>query len=102
MTTQTTAPGRIRVLNPVGEVQARSVAPVPRQPDLAGKIVGFLDNRKANADVLFASIGELLRERYGAAGVVHRQKDYAAIGAPPELIADLAERCDVVIAGTGD
>ncbi len=96
------APGRIRVLNPVGEVKPAPVAPAPRQPDLAGKVVGFLDNRKANADVLFGAIGELLRERYGVAEVVHRQKDYAAIGAPPELIADLAERCDVVIAGTGD
>jgi hypothetical protein len=92
----------IRVLSPVG-VAGCDAFTVPALPgDLAGRTVGFLDNTKANFDRLSAEIGRLLVERHGVATVVHRRKSNASSPAPPELLADLAERCDVVFAGSAD
>lgn len=92
----------IRVLSPVGAVKRERVAVPPLPGDWNGRTVGFLDNTKANFDRLTAGLGDLLRERYGVREVVHRRKANASTPAPPELIADLAKRCDVVFAGSAD
>ncbi len=93
---------RITVLSPVGETTAETVL-VPALPDTwRGRAVGFLDNTKPNFDRLVAGMGALLRERYGVREVVHRKKANASTPAPAELIAELAKRCDVVFAGSGD
>ena len=93
---------RIRVLNPVGIVAAQSVA-VPALPrDWNGLTVGFLDNTKANFDRLTDGIGALLRERYGVKDVVRLRKANASTPAPPEILAELAKRCDVVFSGSAD
>jgi hypothetical protein len=93
---------RIRVLSPVGAgaSQATAVPPLPGQ--WTGRTVGFLDNTKSNFDRLTAGIGELLRERYGVAAVVHRRKANASTPAAPEVIAELSKTCDIVFAGSAD
>ena len=94
--------GDIRVLSPIGVVNAQTVA-VPALPQSwSGRTVGFLDNTKSNFDRLTTGLGELLRERYGVAAVVHRRKANASTPASPELIAELAKSCDVVFAGSAD
>jgi hypothetical protein len=56
---------RIRVLSPVG-VASRATLTVPTLPSsLAGRTVGFLDNRKANFDQLADEIGAILRAEHG-------------------------------------
>jgi len=51
---------RVRVLSPVG-VATRDTVSVPPLPEsLAGRTVGFLDNRKANFDRLADEIGLIL------------------------------------------
>ena len=92
----------IRVLSPVGAVTHESMAVPPLPRAWAGRTIGFLDNTKANFDRLTAGIGELLRERHGVREVVHRRKANASTPAPPELIVELAKRCDVVFAGSAD
>jgi hypothetical protein len=93
---------RIRVMSPVGEVKQERVS-IPSLPeDWKGRVVGFIDNTKHNFDRLAEGLGELLRERYGVAAVVHRRKANASTPAAPELIAELAKECDVVFAGSGD
>jgi hypothetical protein len=92
----------IRVLSPVGVVKVQTVA-VPSLPQSwNGRTVGFLDNTKSNFDRLVTDLGELLRERYGVAAVVHRKKTNASTPASPELIEELAKHCDVVFAGSAD
>ncbi|HXH83471.1 MAG TPA: hypothetical protein VNN07_11135 [Candidatus Tectomicrobia bacterium] len=93
---------RIRVLSPVGEVRAESVAAPPLPRAWQGLTVGFLDNTKSNFDRLTAEMGTLLRERLGVAAVVHRRKANASTPAPPELVAELGKACDVVFAGSAD
>ena len=69
---------------------------------LAGKVVGFIDNAKPNFHVLADELGELLVSKYGVARVVKRRKPSASIAATSQVIAELSEACDVVIAGSGD
>jgi hypothetical protein len=92
----------IRVLSPVGVGggDTASVPPLPRS--LAGLTVGFLDNRKANFDLLADEIGALLAKEQGVKAVVRRRKANAATPAAPEIVAGLAKDCDVVFAGSAD
>ena len=69
---------------------------------LEGKVIGFIDNAKPNFHVLADELGELLVSRYGVARVVKRRKPSASTPATSQVIAELSEACDVVIAGSGD
>jgi hypothetical protein len=93
---------RIRVLSPVGVIASRATAVPPLPREWGGRTIGFLDNTKSNFDRLSAGIGELMRERYGVAAVVHRRKANASTPAAPEVIAELSKTCDVVFAGSAD
>lgn len=93
---------RIRVMSPVGEVKQERFAVPPLPEDWQGRVVGFIDNTKHNFDRLAEGLGALLRERHGVRTVVHRRKANASTPAPPELIAELAKECDVVLAGSAD
>lgn len=93
---------KIRVLNPIGVVRQEPTT-IPALPtDWKGLSVGFLDNTKANFDVLARELGALLQREYGVREIVHRRKANAATPAAPDIVADLAKRCDVVFAGSGD
>jgi len=84
----------------------------PRGPDsgpaavrvatLAGKVVGFVDNAKPNFNHLVDDLADLLVADYGVTRVVKRRKRSASVPAPEEVLRELADECDVVIAGSGD
>lgn len=69
---------------------------------LAGKTIGFIDNAKPNFNLLVDDLAELLVTRYGAAEVIKRAKRGAAMPAPEPIVNELAERCELVITGSGD
>jgi len=69
---------------------------------LKGKVVGFIDNSKPNFHVLADDLSELLVTRYGASSVVRHRKRSASIPAPDAVLSDIAEKCDLVITGSGD
>ena len=73
----------------------------PRPIDLAGKVVGLLDNTKEQADVILETIGEDLRKRYGVADVIIRRKEFFSRPAKPELLDDMAEKVQVAVAAVG-
>jgi hypothetical protein len=75
---------------------------VPPFADLRGKVVGLLDNSKPNADLLAERFAELLKERYGVAGVIKRRKITAQQGAPKEYLDELASQADFILSGLGD
>ena len=77
------------------------VALAPRPMDLAGKVVGLLDNTKEQGDIILQTIGDALRERHGAARVVMRRKEHYSKTAKPELIDELANEVQVAIAAVG-
>ncbi len=92
------------VLSPEGKAQtsAAKVAGVAQFTDLRGKVVGFLDNSKPNADKLAERFAELLKENYGVAKVITRRKLTAQQGAPKQYLDELASQADFVISGLGD
>jgi len=92
------------VLSPEGKAQTSAVriAGLPQFTDLRGKIVGVLDNSKPNADKLAERFAELLKEKYGVAGVITRRKLTAQQGAPKQYLDELAAQADIVLSGLGD
>jgi len=92
------------VLSPEGKAQssAAKVASLPQFADLHGKVIGLLDNSKPNADKLGERFEQLLREKYGVAGVVKRRKLTAQQGAPKQYLDELAAQADFILSGLGD
>jgi len=92
------------VLSPEGKAQssAARVAAVSKFSDLRGKVVGLLDNSKPNADKLGERFEQLLREKYGIAGVIKRRKLTAQEGAPKQFLDELVAQADLVLSGLGD
>ena len=73
----------------------------PRPMDLAGKVVGLLDNTKEQADVILETVGEVLRERYGVARVVIRRKEFFSRPASQALLNEMAKEVQVAAAALG-
>lgn len=93
---------RLGLLDPTDPevLQRRTLA--PRLTELRGKVGGFLDNRKQNANILLERIAARLTAEYGLADAVHRAKFIYSRVADPAIIDALAERCDFVVAAIGD
>jgi hypothetical protein len=77
------------------------IALAARPMDLAGKVVGLLDNTKEQADIILQTIGEALRERHGAARVVIRRKEHYSKPATSAIIDDMAREVQVAVAAVG-
>ncbi len=90
--------GFIDPTEPRNETKVNLVA---RPVDLAGKVVGLLDNRKEQADVILETVGNVLRERYGVARVVIRRKEHHSKLAPDALLDEMAREVNVAIAALG-
>ena len=87
---------------PTGELAADRTYPAPRPQTLDGKVVGFLDNSKWNANKLLRGIEGRLRQRFRIQETIWHKKDSFSSPAPAETIAELAARCHVIITAIGD
>lgn len=74
----------------------------PRPGSLDGKVVGLLSNNKPNSEMMLRMVGDLIREKYNVREVVEANKGTHRTPATPEMIDDLATRCDVVITATAE
>ena len=94
--------GTIRILDPTAEDVPEELGLSPKVPDLKGKVVGLLENRKYHADSFLQELEDILVREYGAQKVVYATKfTYSAACAEQTLDTLLAE-CDVVIHGIAD
>jgi hypothetical protein len=93
---------RLGLLDPTDQeaIQRRTLA--LRLGELHGKVGGFLDNRKQNANVLLERLATRLTAEHGLAEAIHDAKFIYSRVADPRIIDHLAERCDFVIAAIGD
>ena len=72
-----------------------------RPADLAGKIVGLLDNTKEQGDVILQTVADALKERYGVAKVVIRRKEHYSKPATEDIINEMAKEVQVAVAAVG-
>jgi hypothetical protein len=77
------------------------IALAARPMDLAGKVVGLLDNTKEQGDIILQTIGEALCERHGAGQIVIRRKEHYSKPATSAIIDDMAREVQVAIAAVG-
>jgi hypothetical protein len=90
------------ILDPTSRGGLAADAPWRPLGTLQGKVVGFIDNSKPNFHHLADDLAELLVARYGAASVVRHRKLSASVPAPESVFCDIAQKCDLVITGSGD
>jgi hypothetical protein len=93
---------RLGLMLPVDEDLAQPRRVAPPLPDLHGAVAGFLDNRKNNADRLLGRGRDVLHARFGFAEVVWRAKFIYSRTAAPEILEEMAERCQFVVTAIGD
>ena len=89
-------------LDPRGGSTHENTAVAPRPQSLDGMVIGLLSNNKPNSELLLRDVADLVRQQYKIKEVVEANKGSHRIPAPATMIADLAERCDVVITATAE
>jgi|SRR5579875_1072534 len=93
------------ILDPTGGQRTAERVPLalaPRRQSLAQAKVGLLENGKQNARLFLEEVAAALRAQHGAGEALVRRKAVFTAPAPPELIDELSESCDVVVIGIGD
>lgn len=88
-------------IDPTAGGSGVKIALAPRPKDLAGKVVGLLDNTKEQADVILETVAEALRKRYGVARVVIRRKEHYSKPATASMIDDMAKEVQIAAAALG-
>ena len=89
-------------LDPRGGSIHEETGIAPRPGSLDGLVIGLLSNNKPNSELLLRDVAGLVGEQYRIKEVVEANKGSHRVPAPAEMIADLAERCDVVITATAE
>ncbi|MDA0734114.1 MAG: hypothetical protein O2909_06460 [Chloroflexi bacterium] len=89
------------LLDPTDDREEEQHQCATRLDSIQGKRVGFLDNRKGNADVVLERVREVLEERYEIVTVISTTKWVFSAPATPEILEELAT-CDFVITAIGD
>jgi hypothetical protein len=92
----------IEILDPTTDPGPQALTYAPRPDSLQGKRVGLVENTKFNSDRLLLKIGEILKTEYGAAETRLWHKRNASVPAHEEIIEELRQTCDVMVAGIGD
>lgn len=88
-------------IDPTAGGRRSRVTLAPRPIDLAGKVVGMIDNTKEQADVILAAVAEELRARFGVKDVIIERKEAFSRPASAEQIDALAKRVQVAAAAVG-
>ena len=96
------ATGIIEILDPTAEDVPEELGLSDTLPDLKGKVVGLLENRKYHADAFLGELKEVLINEYGAEKVVYATKFTYSAPCAEETINSLSEECDVVIHAIAD
>lgn len=91
----------LKFIDPTAGGDNARILRAPRPMDLAGKVVGLLDNTKEQGELILTTIGDALRERHGVARVVIRRKEHYSKPATEALIDEMAQEVQVAIAAVG-
>ncbi len=92
---------RSLIIDPTAGGGKGKVTLAPRPMDLAGKVVGLLDNTKEQGTLILQTLGQALREKHGVAKVVLLPKEHYSKPADPAIINEMANEVQVAIAAVG-
>ena len=93
---------KLRVLDPTAEAIPIEAVIASRPDTLDGKVLGLLANGKPNSVEMLEMVREVLADRFEFKEVVARNKGNASRPAPPAILDELADLCDLVITSSGD
>lgn len=93
----------MRLVNPRGtDLAAGDFELNERSGDLSGKVLGLLENSKANSDKVLWELSEILKQRHDIKDVVMFSKHSASLPTKPETVQDMLDQVDALIVGVGD
>ena len=90
------------LLDPTTEAATQTIAYKPRPQALTGKRVALIENTKYNSDRILERIGEILKAEHGVAAAKMFRKRNASVPAHQEIIEEVRNGFDVMVAGVGD
>ena len=93
---------KIQILDPTAEDVPEELGLSPKLPDLRGKVVGLLENRKYHADSFLQELQEVLVREYGAERVVYATKFSYSAPCAEDALDSLSAECDVVVHAIAD
>ena len=91
--------GRVTYLDPTGLVHQVERQLTPRLSSVAGKVAGLLDNGNDTSSYFFNSLAEVLEREYGVKQVVLKTKFTSTRPAESDLIDQMGQEADFLIAG---
>ncbi|MDP6131308.1 MAG: hypothetical protein QGH97_09640 [Dehalococcoidia bacterium] len=92
----------VQILDPTAEDVPEELGLSPKLPDLKGKVVGLLENRKYHADAFLQELQDVLAQDYGAGKVVYTTKFTYSAACAEETLDTMSAECDVIIHGIAD
>ena len=92
----------IQILDPTAEDVPEELGLSPKLPNLQGKVVGLLENRKFHADSFLQELQAVLVQDYGASKVVYNTKFSYSAPCAEETIDTMSAECDAIIHGIAD
>ena len=92
---------RVSVFDPSADETVVQEELAQRFNGLDGKVVGFLDNTKEFADVIFAEVEARMKQLFPEVQVRHYRKE-CVTGMSPETASQMKKECDAVVTGLGD
>jgi len=93
---------QIQILDPTAEDVPEELGLSPKLPDLRGKVIGLLENRKYHADSFLRELQDVLVQDYGAEKVVYATKFTYSAPAAEDMLDALTAECDVVVHAIAD
>lgn len=93
------APGLVRLYNPLGESQSEQKSLAPRLDSLRGKSIGFINTGKPRIEYFLAQIEEMIRADYPGAQIHAVRKDFTS-GKP--VAHELDGKVHAVVNAWGD
>ena len=94
--------GKIQILDPTAEDVPEELGLSPKLPNLRGKVVGLLENRKYHADSFLQELQQVLIQDYGADKVVYATKFSYSAPCAEETLDSLVSECDVLVHAIAD
>jgi hypothetical protein len=92
----------IEVLDPTVSPQKENTLLADRPETLDGSIIGLLANGKRNSEELLKHVYDILKEKHNLGVMIPDNKGNASRPCPPDLLQNMADKCDVVITASGD